>query len=78
LARIEKYHTGIKKVIQHNIREFNGGRCPTNLEVNPDKIKDNYSLIRRGNNSKEIEAYRKKLHLNVSIINAKISYSQMK
>lgn len=61
MARIEKYHTGIKKVIQHNIREFSGGKCPTNLEVNPDKIKDNYSLIRRGNNSKEIEAYRKKI-----------------
>ena len=61
MARIEKYHTGIKKVIQHNIREFSSGKCPTNLEVNPDKIKDNYSLIRRGNNSKEIEAYRKKI-----------------
>jgi hypothetical protein len=61
LARIEKYHTGIKKVIQHNIREFKSGKCPTNIEVNPEKSKDNYSLIRRGNTAKEIEAYRKKI-----------------
>ena len=61
MARIEKYHTGIKKVIQHNIREFKDGKCPTNLEVNPEKMKYNYSLIRRGNTAKEIEAYRKKI-----------------
>lgn len=61
MARIEKYHTGIKKVIQHNIREFKSGKCPTNIEVNPEKSKDNYSLIRRGNTAKEIEAYRKKI-----------------
>ena len=61
MARIEKYHTGIKKVIQHNVREFKDGKCPTNLEVNPEKIKYNYSLIRRGNTAKEIEAYRKKI-----------------
>lgn len=61
MARIEKYHTGIKKVIQHNIREFKDGKCPTNLEVNPEKSKYNYSLIRRGKNAKEIEAYRKNI-----------------
>ena len=63
MARIEKYHTGIKKVIQHNIREFKDGKCPTNLEVNPEKIKYNYSLIRRGNTAKEIyeEIINKKL-----------------
>lgn len=61
MARIQKYHTGIKKVIQHNIREFSGGKCPTNLEVNPEKMKYNYSLIRRGNTAKEIETYRKKI-----------------
>ena len=57
MARIQKYHTGIKKVIQHNIREFKDGKCPTNLEVNPEKTKYNYSLIRRGNTAAEIEAY---------------------
>lgn len=61
MARIQKYHTGIKKVIQHNIREFKNGKCPTNLEVNPEKTKDNYSLICRGNTAKEIEAYRKQI-----------------
>lgn len=48
-------------MIQHNIREFKSGKCPTNIEVNPEKSKDNYSLIRRGNTAKEIEAYRKKI-----------------
>lgn len=61
MARIQKYHTGIKKVIQHNIREFKDGKCPTNLEVNPEKTKYNYSLIRRGNTAAEIEAYRKRI-----------------
>lgn len=61
MARIQKYHTGIKKVIQHNIREFKNGKCPTNLEVNSEKTKDNYSLICRGNTAKEIENFRKQI-----------------
>lgn len=61
MARIQKYHTGIKKVIQHNIREFKDGKCPTNLEVDPERTKYNYSLICRGNTAAEIEAYRKKI-----------------
>lgn len=61
MARIEKYHTGIKSVIKHNIREFKDGKCPTNLEVDPERTKYNYSLIRRGNTASEIESYRKKI-----------------
>lgn len=61
MARIEKYSTGIVGVIKHNIREFKDGICPTNLEVDPKKIDDNYFIIRRGDNAKEIEKYRKKI-----------------
>lgn len=79
MARIQKYHTGIKKIIQHNIREFKDGKCPTNLEVDPERTKYNYSLICRGNTAAEIEAYRKKIQKNAStIIKGKTSYMQMK
>lgn len=61
MARIEKYSTGIVGVIKHNIREFQDGKCPTNMEVDPLKKSENYSLIRRGETAKEIEKYRKKV-----------------
>lgn len=61
MARIEKYSTGIVGVIKHNIREFKDGICPTNMEVDPEKIGENYSIIRRGETAKEIEKYRKKI-----------------
>ena len=61
MARIEKYSSGIVGVIKHNIREFKDGICPTNTEVDPSKISDNYALLRRGNTAKEIEKYRKQL-----------------
>lgn len=59
MARIVKYSTGIMGVIKHNIREFKDGRCPTNLEVDPELICENYSIIRRGETAKEIDKYRK-------------------
>lgn len=61
MARIEKYSTGIVGVIKHNIREFKDGICPTNMEVDPEKIGENYSIIRRGETAKDIEKYRKKI-----------------
>lgn len=61
MARIEKYSTGIVGVIKHNIREFKDGICPTNMEVDFSKAKDNYSLIKRGESAKEIENYRKQI-----------------
>ena len=61
MARIEKYATGIVGVIKHNIREFKDGICPTNMEVDPKKIGENYSIIRRGKTAKDIEKYRKKI-----------------
>lgn len=61
MARIEKYATGIVGVIKHNIREFKDGICPTNMEVDPEKMGKNYSIIRRGKTAKEIEKYRKKI-----------------
>lgn len=61
MARIEKYSSGIVGVIKHNIREFKDGICPTNTEVDPEKISENYSIIRRGETAKEIEKYRKEI-----------------
>lgn len=61
MARIEKYSTGIVGVIKHNIREFKDGICPTNMEVDPERIGENYSLIRRGETAKDIEKYRKQI-----------------
>lgn len=61
MARIEKYATGIVGVIKHNIREFKDGKCPTNMEVNPEKSCENYSIIRRGKTAREIEKYRKSI-----------------
>ena len=61
MARIEKYATGIVGVIKHNIREFKDGICPTNMEVDPAKAGENYSIIRRGETAKDIEKYRKKI-----------------
>ena len=61
MARIEKYATGIAGVVKHNIREFKDGICPTNMEVDPKKAGENYSIIRRGETAKEIEKYRKKI-----------------
>ena len=61
MARTEKYCTGIVGEIKHNIREFKDGKCPTNMEVDPERRKDNYSIIRRGKTAKEIEKYRKEI-----------------
>lgn len=61
MARIEKYSTGIIGVVKHNIREFKNGKCPTNMEVDPQRTNQNYSIIRRGKTAKEIEKYRKKI-----------------
>lgn len=61
MARLAKYSTGIVGEIKHNIREFKDGICPTNLEVDPVRKNENYSLIRRGKNALEIERYRKKI-----------------
>lgn len=61
MARIEKYTTGIVGVIKHNIREFKDGICPTNSDVDPDKLSDNYFIMRRGESAAEIEKYRKQI-----------------
>lgn len=61
MARMTKYSTGIVGEIKHNLREFKDGVCPTNMEVDPSRTKDNYYLLRRGNTALEIERYRKKI-----------------
>lgn len=61
MARIKKYHAGISGVIKHNIREFKNGICPTNMEVDPERTGQNYSVIRRGNTAAQINRYRKKI-----------------
>ncbi len=48
-------------MIRHSTREFRDGKCHTNKDVDPAKRHLNYSLIRRGDNTKEIEMYRKSL-----------------
>ena len=61
MARIEKYSTRILGVVKHNIREVHNGICTTNIEVDPERSVENYSIIRRGETAKEIEAYRKEI-----------------
>ena len=61
MARLEKYSTGIVGEIKHNIREFKDGICPTNENINPEKISDNSYIIRRGETAAEIEKYRKEV-----------------
>ena len=61
MARIEKYSTGIVGVIKHSIREFDDGICRTNEDIDLERTKENYSLIRRGETAKEIENYRKEI-----------------
>lgn len=61
MARLKKYKTGIVGVIKHNIRDFKNGKCPTNMEVDPNRTQYNYSLLRRGNTAKQIEHYRKQI-----------------
>lgn len=61
MARMIKFSTGIVGEIKHNLREFKDGICPTNMEVDPARKGDNYSLLRRGKTALEIEGYRKKI-----------------
>lgn len=61
MARLIKYGSRIVGAIMHNIREFKDGICPTNMEVDPTRKSENYSLIRRGNTAFEIEKYRKEI-----------------
>lgn len=61
MARMTKYSTGIVGEIKHNIRDFKDGICPTNMEVDPARKGENYSLLRRGKTALEIEGYRKKI-----------------
>ncbi len=73
MARIIKHKSAgeVAGVIKHNIREFRNGVCPTNLEVDPDRSKDNYSIIRRGNTAKEILAYKQDIDKEVFRYNRK-------
>ncbi len=61
MARIEKYSTRILGVVKHNIREVRDGICSTNIEVDPKRSSENYSIIRRGKTAKEIDEYRKEI-----------------
>ena len=47
MARMIKFSTGIVGEIKHNLREFKDGICPTNMEVDPARKVDYYSLLRR-------------------------------
>lgn len=61
MAKIVKYNTGIINVIRHNIREYTNGKSPSNKEIDPSRSRDNYTIICRGHNSREINAYRKQM-----------------
>lgn len=61
MASIEKHGVDTLYYIRHNMRDLPSGKSPSNVEIECARTKDNYSIISRGNNAREVNDYRKHL-----------------
>lgn len=61
MASIDKHGADTVYFIRHNMRELPPDKAPSNLEIDPKRTKDNFSLISRGKTAEEVNAYRKQL-----------------
>lgn len=58
MASIKKHGSDTLFFIRHNMRELPPDKVPKNIEIDKNRINDNYSIIKRGNTADEINKYR--------------------
>ncbi|MCR5357168.1 MAG: hypothetical protein K6E63_07165 [Lachnospiraceae bacterium] len=65
MASIDKHGADTLYFIRHNVRQLPPEKAPSNLEIDPERTKDNTSLVKRWEHdekrAKEINDYRKKI-----------------
>lgn len=65
MASIDKHGADTLYFIRHNVRQLPPEKAPSNLEIDPERMKDNTSLVKRWEHdekrAKEINDYRKKI-----------------
>ncbi len=61
MASMDKHGADTLYFIRHNIRELPPDKTPSNVEIDPERTKDNYSIISRGNTAEEVNEYRKQI-----------------
>jgi len=72
MAEIIKYKAAeVAFHIKHDIREIPSGKTYGNESIDKSKTHENYSLIKRGKNAKEINSYRKQIEKEIFKYNRK-------
>lgn len=71
MASIDKHGEDTLYFIRHNLRDLPKGKAPSNIEIEPERTKDNYSIISRGDTAKEVNDYRKQIENEVFHYNRK-------
>ena len=61
MASIDKHGADTVYFIRHNMRELPPDKTPSNAEIDPERTKDNYSIIARGKTAEEVNEYRKQI-----------------
>ena len=61
MASMDKHGADTLYFIRHNMRELPPDKTPSNVEIDPERTKDNYSIISRGNTAEEVNEYRKQI-----------------
>ena len=71
MASIDKHGADTLYFIRHNMRELPPDKTPSNIEIDPERTKDNYSIISRGKTAEEVNDYRKQIESEIFHYNRK-------
>lgn len=71
MASIDKHGADTLYFIRHNMRELPPDKTPSNVEIDPERTKDNYSIISRGKTAEEVNEYRKQIESEIFHYNRK-------
>lgn len=61
MASIEKHGADSLFFIRHNMRELPPNKTHSNIEIEPERTKNNYSIISRGKSAAAVNKYRKQI-----------------
>ena len=71
MASMDKHGADTLYFIRHNMRELPPDKTPSNVEIDPERTKDNYSIISRGKTAEEVNDYRKQIESEIFHYNRK-------
>ena len=71
MASMDKHGADTLYFIRHNMRELPPDKTPSNIEIDPERTKDNYSIISRGKTAEEVNDYRKQIESKIFHYNRK-------